>query len=412
MKGREWYLEARDVENEKMKIWTKDFILITMTAFFVYLVFYLLMTTLTVYAMEEFSVSNSHAGFVSSIFVIGALASRLLIGKYIDHMSRKRLIFAGLSLYLIFMLAYFVVDNIYMLFLVRLLHGAAMGVSATTLATAIQDIIPSERRGEGTGYYTLSTILATAAGPFIGLLITQYYSFTIVFVVCMVFSIICLIIPLFANFPDVNTNSEQLRTSKIPMIKGFFEIKALPISIIAAFIGFAFVGILTFLSSYSIELNIVNASSFFFIVYTTFVLISRPFTGRLLDVKGDNLVIYPALILFTIGLIILSQTEHGFTLLLSGALIGLGYGTLISSLQTIVIKVSPQDRKGLATSTFFAFLDGGAGISPLLTGFLVPIVGFRGLYFTLAIIVFIGLVLYYFLHGKQRTTKKLHSHAM
>ncbi|MBZ9637480.1 MFS transporter [Clostridium sp. FP1] len=64
----------------KSKLWTKDFTIITLTTFFLYLTFYLLMTTLTVYAIKQFSASQSQAGLASSMFVIGALFSRILAG--------------------------------------------------------------------------------------------------------------------------------------------------------------------------------------------------------------------------------------------------------------------------------------------------------------------------------------------
>ena len=169
--------------------------------------------------------------------------------------------------------------------------------------------------------------------------------------------------------------------------------------------GFAYSGILSFMTSYAKEINLMEAASFFFLVYAVFILISRPFTGRLLDKKGDNIVMYPALLLFVIGLVTLSQANQGFILLLAGALIGLGFGTMNSCCQAIAIKESPRHRVGLATSTFYVFMDSGVGVGPFLLGFIIPIVGFRGLYLTLAVVVFASIFLYYVLHGKKKRTE-------
>ena len=130
-----------------------------------------------------------------------------------------------------------------------------------------------------------------------------------------------------------------------------------------------------------------SAASFFFIVYSSFVLISRPFTGVILDLKGDNIVMFPAILLFSAGLFIISQAGNGITLLIAGAFIGLGYGNLQSASQAIVIKKSPPHRVGLATSTFFICVEGGMGIGPFLLGYLVPIIGYRNMYMTLGFIV-------------------------
>jgi MFS family permease len=389
----------------KSKLWTKDFIIMSTSTFFVGLTFYLLITTLTVYAIEEFNASQSIAGLASGIFVIGALVSRLFAGKYIETIGRKKMLYSGLILFLLAMLLYFIVENMNLLLFVRFIHGAAFGVCTTAMATVVMDIIPNERRGEGVSYYSLSPTLAMAVGPLLGLYISQQGSFSMIFVVCTLFSIISIIISLFVHIPEANITKEQLDSMKGFKLIDFFEIKAVPISIIIAIMGFAYSGILSFITSYAKEIDLMETASFFFIVYAVFILISRPFTGRLLDKKGDNIVIYPALILFVIGLVILSQANQGFTFLLAGALIGLGFGTMTSCCQAIAIKESPRHRVGLATSTFFIFMDSGVGIGPFLLGFIIPIVGFHGLYLTLAVVVFASIFLYYVLHGRKKRTE-------
>jgi predicted MFS family arabinose efflux permease len=390
----------------KSKLWTKDFIIMSISTFFGGLTFYLLITTLTVYAVEEFNASQSMAGLASSIFVVGALVSRLFAGKYIEIIGRKKMLYGGLFLFLIVMLLYFIVANMNVLLLIRFVHGAAFGVFTTATAAVVMDLIPNERRGEGISYFSLSITLAMAVGPFLGLYLSQQVSFTMIFIVCTLFSLISTIILLFVHIPEGDITKEQLEAMKGFKLKDFFEIKAVPISIIIAIMGFAYSGILSFINSYAKEIDLIDTASFFFIVYAVFILISRPFTGRLLDKKGDNIVIYPALVLFVIGLVILNQAHHGFTLLLAGALIGLGFGTLSSCCQAIAIRESPRHRVGLATSTFFVFMDSGVGMGPFVLGFIIPIVGFRGLYLTLAVVVFASIFLYYVLHGKKERTEK------
>ena len=291
----------------KSKLWTKDFIIMSVSTFFGGLTFYLLITTLTVYAVEEFNASQSMAGLASSIFVVGALVSRLFAGKYIEIIGRKKMLYGGLFLFLIVMLLYFIVENMNVLLLIRFVHGAAFGVFTTAIAAVVMDIIPNERRGEGISYFSLSITLAMAVGPFLGLYLSQQVSFTMIFVVCTLFSLISTIILLFVHIPEGDITKEQLEAMKGFKLKDFFEIKAVPISIIIAIMGFAYSGILSFINSYAKEIDLIDTASFFFIVYAVFILISRPFTGRLLDKKGDNIVIYPALVLFVIGLVILNQ---------------------------------------------------------------------------------------------------------
>jgi len=385
----------------KSKLWTKDFILIFVTMLFVSLVFYLLMTAMTTYAIEKFNASQSQAGLASGIFVIGGLIARLLAGKYMEVIGRKKLLYGSLFLFLIATLLYFPANNLGLLLLVRFIHGAAFGFATTAMPTAIMDIISIERRGEGISYFSLSMTMASAIGPFLGIFIMQHADFNMMFAVCTGFSVVSIIIMLFAQIPEVRITKKQMDVMTEFTGKDFFEKSAIPISIIMLLMGIAFSGILTFFNSYAININLSTAASFFFIVYATFILISRPFTGRLLDVKGDNIVIYPALLLFALGLVLLSRAESGFILLLAGALVGLGFGTIMSCAQAIAIKKMPQHRIGLATATFLFCLDVGVGTGPFLIGNIIPIVGFRGMYMIMAVAVFLSIFLYYFVHGKK-----------
>jgi len=394
------------MDTVRSKLWTKDFITIAAANFFVGLTFYLLMTNIAVYATEQFNASQSKAGLASSIFIIGALVFRLFAGKYIEVTGRKRMLYGGLALFLLAALSYFPVQNLNLLLLVRFIHGAAYGICATAMATAVMDIIPRERLGEGTSYYSMSATLATAIGPFLGVFISQQLSFNVVFIACTLFSLISMVIPLFAHIPEARINKKQLELMKGFHLADFLEAKAMPISIIIFLMGFSYSSVMSFLTSYAKYINLIDAASVFFLIYAVFILLSRPFTGRLFDLKGPNLVIYPALITFALGLVLLSRTQHTLTLLLAGAIIGLGYGTMVSCCHAVAVKESPRHRVGLATSTYYICIDGGIGVGPFLLGSLMPLLGFRGMYLVLAALVLACVFLYYLLYGKQESNRR------
>jgi HlyD family secretion protein len=80
----------------KTKLWTKEFAISTSINFLVALNFYLLMIITSEFAMEEFGLSPSAAGFAAGIFIIGALISRVLAGKFIVPIRYKRMLYIGL----------------------------------------------------------------------------------------------------------------------------------------------------------------------------------------------------------------------------------------------------------------------------------------------------------------------------
>ncbi|MEC0347006.1 MFS transporter [Peribacillus frigoritolerans] len=389
--------------NHKPKLWTKDFLIVSSANFFLFLTFYVLMVTLTIYTMDNFHASQAQAGLASSIFVLGAVLVRPIAGKKIDKIGRRKMLLGSLVLFLIASIGYFLVNSLSLLLIDRLIHGFAFGLATTATGTIAADIIPNERRGEGTGYFAMSTNLAMAFGPFIGLLITQHFSYSIIFYAASLFAAFSLVASLFMNVPEGDKGGAS--PQKGFKISDYFEKRALPISIFIGFAGFTYSSILSYLTSFAKEMDLMDAASFFFVVFAVFLLASRPFTGRMFDVKGENAVIYPSLLLFAVGMVILSQSHHGITLLIAGALIGVGYGTFQSSCQAISIKEAPSNRMGLATSTFFTMYDFGIGVGPFLLGFLIPFTGFKGLFIGMSVFAFLLIGIYYLAHGKKASAR-------
>ncbi|MGE7595900.1 MFS transporter [Peribacillus frigoritolerans] len=393
------------MDQSRTRLWTKDFVIVSSINFFITLIFYLLMVTLAIYAVNELDASTSEAGLISGIFIIGTLIGRLFIGRFIDSIGRKKTLFIGLIFFTLTTILYFVDLGIGFLLVNRLIHGMAMGMASTATGTIVAQIIPPTRKGEGIGYYSMSATLATAIGPFIGLFMAQHTSFQIIFSFCLALGVISLITAFYLYVPALKVTA-KVTESKGFKLSNFIEPKALPISIITLLLAFCYSSVLSFISFYAIEIDLVNTASFFFVVYAVAVLISRPFSGPLMDRKGSNFIMYPAFIIFGVGLLLLSMTTNSFTLLAAGFLIGLGFGNMQSSSQAIAVKLTPPHRMGMATSTFFIMLDAGLGFGPYILGFIIPITGYSTLYVILGVLVILTSVLYHFLHGKKERTAR------
>lgn len=385
----------------KAKLWTKDFIGITVVNFFLMLTFYLLMVTIATYASANFSSNASSAGLASSIFVIGALVGRLFGGKYLEVIGRKKILLAGLVLMLIMSLSYFFISSYGLLIAIRIIHGVAFGLAGTATGTIVAQVIPNTRRGEGIGYFALSMTIATAVGPFIGIFLLDHFTFIAIYLFCLA----CVIVALLITF-TINVTEEKLSKADQAEMKGFklsnfMEKKAVPVSVVATVTAFCYAGIISFLTFFAKEQGLGATASFFFVVYAAAVVATRPATGRLFDNKGPNFVMYPALVSLTLGMFVLSQASSGPVLLLAGALIGFGYGTYMSSAQAVAIKEAAAHRVGLATATFFILTDIGLGIGPFVQGYLVPGVGYSGLFIILGVILCLCIPLHHFLYGKK-----------
>ncbi|WP_342536566.1 MFS transporter [Sporosarcina sp. FSL K6-3508] len=388
-------------------IWTRDFIVTSIINFFLMLVMYLLIVTIAPYSVKEYGVSTGVAGLVSGIFIIGTLMSRLAIGGLIEKIGSRRLLLIGLAIIVLASVFYFGAVNLPLLMANRFFHGIGLGISSTATGTMVAQMLPPSRRGEGIGYFSLSAVLATAIGPFFGIYLSQHYDYQVLFLFCLALSICCAAMFFFVKkSPMVMPAKEiQAKTEKLG-IHGLLERRALPIALVTLLAAVAYSGVLSFISFYAEEINLVSAASFFFLVYAVAVLFSRPFTGRLLDVKGNKFVIYPSLILFAGGLLLLSGAQAGWMLLLAGGILGLGFGNFQSCAQAIALQGVKPERLGVATSTFFIFLDFGFGFGPYVIGSLVPIIGYRKLYVVLMLVVLAALGLFMLFSKIQQSKSK------
>ncbi|RDB34407.1 MFS transporter [Exiguobacterium sp. RIT594] len=375
---------------DKRSLWTKEFVMLSSINFFLIFMYLLLNSIITLYALNELGTTTGQAGLVAGIFIIGALVGRLVTGMLLSKLNGQSLLRFGLLFFALTMALYILDFGFTFFAFTRLLNGFAMGIATTIIGTIVVLTIPEERSGEGIGYFAVSTALATGIGPFVGLFLMPRIGFTTIFLFCLLLAVLSLVCGWFLSVPSKKTNtpSSDLKWMHV------FERKALPISLIILVMTFCFSSILSYISLFAIERNLITAASYFFIVYTLTVLVSRPVTGRLMDQRGPDVVMYPAFLLFAVGLFLLSNATDAVVFLFASLLIGLGFGNLSSISQTMAVKAVPREGKARATATFLIFFDIGNGLGPVLLGLMLPVIGYTVMYVLLGIIVLLTILFY------------------
>ena len=252
----------------KERLWTKDFTIVSVINFLIYIVFFLLMATIASYAVVQYHTSTGIGGLVSGIFIIGILTGRLGTGRIIGDVGGRRVLIVGTMSFVITSASYLAAINLPLLILIRFLHGFTFGIAHTAAGTMVAQIIPRGRHGEGIGYYTMSQIMATALGPYLGIVLSSRVDFRMIFIVASTVATISFATSFLINEP-VHITSRQVRTKagKGFQLSNFLEFKAIPISIIVLFAGFAYSVVLTFLSLYSRQIHLEGAASLFLVVY-------------------------------------------------------------------------------------------------------------------------------------------------
>ena len=389
----------------KPKLWTKNFISISFSNLFLFLTFYILLVTLPSYALDELHSNSSMAGLMTTVFLLSAIISRPLAGKWLERAGNKKVLLTALILFAAASLLYFLPKTVGGFLVIRLLHGIGFGMATTAVGTIVADIIPASRRGEGMGYFAMSTNLAMVFGPFFGLLAMQQWGARPLFILSVIVAFCSLITGLIVKHNTFET-PEQTKAHSSFSISSLFEVSAVPISIVGSFMAIVYSALLSFVSIYAGEIHLEHIASMFFVVYAIVLLASRPFTGKWLDQYGPNVISFPCIILFAIGMFILSQSNGAVTFLLSAGLIGIGWGTLFPTFQTIAIQDAEPRKRGLATATFLSIYDTGIALGSFIVGVIASKMDYSTLYCFFSFYILIGLVLFYFLHTKKGASTK------
>lgn len=386
----------------KEPLWTKDFISVSASNFFLFVAFYFLLVTMPIYALQELGGNATQAGLLTTFFLISAIIVRPFAGQWIEQFGKKAVLVGSQIIFLGASLLYFFPDTLGMMLVIRFIHGIGFGMATTATGAMVAEIIPGSRRGEGMGYYVMSTNLAMVIGPFLGLTVMQKLGSSAMFAICIAIACLALTAGLVTHAEEREHSGRVVSIFQLKFNpRDLFEFSALPIAVVGGFFSIVYASLLSFVSVYAEELHIGGVASYFFVVYAVILLLSRPFTGKWFDQYGAHVIVYPSILLFAVGMFVLSQTETALVFLIAAGMIGLGWGTLFPSFQTIAIQEAPPKKKALATATFLSIYDLGIGVGSFIIGWAVTGMSFSTLYFSCAIYVAVGLFVYFLLQGRQ-----------
>ncbi|EJV55600.1 MFS transporter [Bacillus hominis] len=365
------------------RLWTKNYIMLTITAFLLFSGFYLLMPTLPMF-IKQLGGSESQVGFIIGVFTISAVIFRPIVGGLMDRYGRRVFIISGLLFFAITMYFYDWVTGIAFLVVLRILHGISWAVGTTSISTAVTDVIPPSRRGEGMGWYGLAMTLGMALGPILGLWIVKSLSFHYLFLLCTALAIMAFILAFGTKIPAVQ------HTSKKPI--SFFEKTVLPVAIVTFFLSLTFGGITTFLPLFAANIQ-VNAGTFF-LVYAVTLTVIRPLAGKISDKHGEGIIIVPALFILIVSLLVLAMTKGIVGLVITAILYGIGFGSAQPALQIVTLRLASPEKRGVANATFFTAFDLGIGLGAILLGFVSQLMGYQMLFIVCAVSGFISLLIF------------------
>lgn len=386
---------------ERERLWTPEFLGMGGSNLFLFMSQYIMVAALPIFIMDSLGGGDMEAGLAMSCFQIGAVTCRPLAGRLIDAVNKRRLMMAATAAFFLIMLAFNWLHDLTSIYALRLLHGCIFALATTAAATMAALVLPATRKGEGIGYFALSTNLAMVVGPLLGLLVIGNLGSTFLFAFVTLLGALTFWAANVRRLPDAIILPAK-RTKKGIHVSDFIERKALTPAGLGGLVFFAYGGILTFIPLYAKSLGLQAETSLFFVVFALVIILTRPVIGRLFDEKGPDWTVWPGFLFFAVGMVIFSQVQSVPGLLIAAAVLGIGFGALSPAFQTLAVKSAASARAGVATATYFWSLDISVGLAAAIMSIVAANFGYPFMYGVVnTAIVILTAVCYYFWRHHQ-----------
>ncbi len=334
-------------------------------------------------------------GLIVAISTLTGVFLKLPVGVLSDFLNRRTFMIGGLLAFALPPFFYPLISDLTTLAILRLAHGLATAMF-TPLALAMVAHMYAARRGEAMGWYTAAAQGGGLLGPMLGGALVYAMGFETTFLTAGVFGALSLL--LFLCIPQLEIprakSDHTHREILLEVKKGIHEVLKhrgiLTTSLTEASKMMANGTLMAFLPLYglSIGLNAAQVGILFGVQALT-SLLSKPVMGRVSDRTGREPFILLGLCLCGGMLILLPQMETMLLLLVVSAIFGFGEAVITSSSTALIADLAHQQSMGAGMGMRGTIMDIGHASGPVIAGYLIGYIGYRGGFAAIGILQFI-----------------------
>lgn len=357
-------------------LFTKNYILLIVTAFIGGFLMTLFTSTLPLYA-QRLTGSPVYAGLVTTLFTIAALAARPVTGVICEKKRHVPILIIGFAFMTCACLLFNWVNAIALFLAIRMLHGVGFGIKTTVSGVLVADHIPQERFAEGIGIYNLYLPLTNALGPALAYYIIgdgDVGNFKTLFIIGAVMGGLAIVLCFFlkdrAGQP-VEKSMEQDKVSKDlpPSFLGFEKGVVTPsIVLMLMYVGQG--AILSFIALYSMDTGIGDVGAFF-VVNAAALFFARFFYAKGVKKTGYDMPTQAGLLIFAVGLILIPLAKNLFMLYVAAVFLGIAMGIVPMAINAITLERCSKQRSGTAMAAYTSAMDIGVGLGSMILGFIL-----------------------------------------
>jgi MFS family permease len=339
--------------------------------------------------IRDTGASPATIGQIASIYFLTFTLFTPFLGRLVDRVGSKKIISTGLFVYALAILLMAFSPSPFYFYLIRIFQGIGTACLFAPTESAINVLSSPEKRASNMGLYGLIFAAGFALGPGLGT-----YLFSIHRVIPFIFGTVSslvglLVMVMFYEDVPIPIQStrvrlhEFLRVIKIPLIGG------LCYAVVEVSIG-------SFLSLYLDYLGFRGAA--LGLVFTSFAIggIISPYpAGKMADRIGKKPSLYLLGILLSVITFCFNLTPNYVAIV--GLTFGIGIisGGLYPIALSLIGDLIPPDQMGTANSTFSFLYGVGSILGPVITGWVMRIMGMQYLFYpmTIAAVIFVIITL-------------------
>lgn len=379
----------------KQKVYTRDVIIIMFAAFF-YMCCSMSTAPIVAGYAESIGASGVWMGVISALITGVAVVCRPITGNLSDRTPKIRMVIAGCLMMLTACLTYAFVPKLWVLIVMRCVHGAGYAACSIGMSTWLTMLLPKNKMGTGVGVYGTINALAMAAAPTIGIRSKELWGYKGSFIIAGASALITMILALMTkdHGAPAMVETKQKRTRGQLVYP-----KVLPIAIALGLISIPYTANKSFFVSYVEGTGLTVSPDLFFAVYAAGLVVLRISLKKLFDKVPYSTFLLACSLSMVGGLGCLWVMKGTFLMVLAAIFMAGSYGLMYSVSQSATAANAPAEQRGIAMGTYYLGLDFGSALGPIIGGFLYGNIDLSLFYPLLSVFV-LGCIAMYFVCRK------------
>ena len=357
--------------------------------------------------LEGLGASEAEIGLIIGSAALSAIAVRPHLGRDLDRRGRRPILLLGGAVNVLVLALYPTVDSLGpWLYAIRIAQGFGIALSFTAIFTYAADLVPADKRTHGLALFGVSGLLPIALGGVLGDFVLARWDFDGLFFTSLALGVLALGL----SFALPESSTPAGKGGEVSFLRPLRQHDLRPLWWITVVFTLSLNAYFTFLRTFVDESGIGTVGGFF-AAYAGTAILARVVGGWLPDRIGAKRVLYPALLLFAIGFVVLATASTDSSVAIAGALCGIGHAYAFPILYALSFGRALSGDRGSASAIFTGLFDVGTLVGGPLLGALVTWFGYSAMFFSAAGWVVAGSIVFGLWEGdvgprrRSRTTR-------